>query len=154
MSGAGPTVIDMLANSAFYYGTLRSLSQEELPLWTRMSFAGAHANFLEAARTGMAARLHWPGLGEVTPQELVLRTLLPIAHEGLRRWGVAAEVRDRFLGVIEGRATTGRNGASWQVSTVRVLQDGGMTRPAALAEMLRRYCEHMHANEPVHTWPS
>ena len=149
---AGPTVIDMLANSAFYYGTLRSLSEAELPLWTKMSFAAAHANFLEAARTGMDARLYWPGLGEVTPQELVLHTLLPIAHEGLCRWGVAAEVRDRFLGVIEGRAKTGRNGASWQVSTVRALQDGGMTRPEALAEMLRRYCEHMHANEPVHTW--
>ena len=149
---AGPTVIDMLANSAFYYGVLRCLSEEEPPLWTRMSFAAAHANFLEAARTGMDARLHWPGLGEVTPQHLVLHTLLPIAHEGLRRWGVAVEVRDRFLGVIEGRAETGRNGASWQVSTVRALQDSGMTRPQALAEMLRRYCEHMHANQPVHTW--
>jgi hypothetical protein len=149
---AGPTVIDMLANSAFYYGMLRTLSEEELPLWTRMSFAAAQANFLEAARTGMDARLHWPGLGEVTPQELVLRTLLPMAHEGLRRWGVATEVRDRFLGVIEGRAKTGRNGASWQVCTVRTLEDRGMTRRAALAEMLRRYCQHMHANEPVHTW--
>jgi hypothetical protein len=38
------------------------------------------------------------------------------------------------------------------VSTVRSLEDGRMTRPEALAEMLRRYCEHMHANEPVHTW--
>jgi len=84
----------------------------------------------------------------------MLNTLLPIADEGLRRGGVDAEVRDRFLGVIEGRAATGRNGASWQVSTVRTLQDGGMTRPVALAEMLRRYCQHMHANEPVHTWPS
>jgi phage tail sheath protein FI len=92
-------------------------------------------------------------LGEVTASELVLDTLLPLAHEGLRRWGVDAEVRDRFLGVIEGRARTGRNGASWQVATVRRLEDGGMTRQAALAEMLRRYCEHMHSNEPVHTWP-
>jgi hypothetical protein len=149
---AGPTVIDMLANSAFYYGMLRSLSEEEVPLWDRMSFAAAQDNFLAAARSGMHTRLHWPGLGEVSPQELVLRTLLPIAHEGLRRWGVAAEVRDRFLGVIEGRAKTGRNGASWQVSAVRALESRGMTRPAALAEMLRRYCEHMHANEPVHTW--
>ena len=99
----------------------------------------------------MDARLRWPGLGEVTAQQLVLGTLLPMADEGLRRWGVDAEVRDRFLGVIEGRAATGRNGARWQVSTVRALQDGGMTRPAALAEMLRRYCEHMHSNEPVHT---
>ena len=149
---AGPTVVDMLANSAFYYGMLRSLSEEEVPLWTRMSFAAARTNFLEAARTGMDARTYWPGLGEVASRELVLHTLLPMAHEGLRRWGVAAEVRERFLGVIEGRAEAGRNGASWQVSTVRALQDGGMTRPAALAEMLRRYCEHMHSNEPVHTW--
>jgi hypothetical protein len=149
---AGPSVIDMLANSAFYYGMLRSLSEDERPLWNRMSFPAAQANFLEAARKGMDARLHWPELGEVTTQELVLKTLLPIAQEGLRRWGVDAEVSDRFLGVIEGRAKAGRNGAAWQVSTVQALQDGGMTRPAALAEMLRRYCEHMHANEPVHTW--
>ena len=27
-----------------------------------------------------------------------------------------------------------------------------MTRPQALAEMLRLYCEQMHSNEPVHTW--
>jgi hypothetical protein len=80
----------------------------------------------------------------MTARELVLDTL--------RRWGFDAEVRDRFLDVIEGRARTGRNGASWQVSTVGRLQDGGMTRSAALAEMLRRYCEHMHSNEPVHTW--
>jgi hypothetical protein len=117
-----------------------------------MSFAAAQANFLAAARHGMDARLEWPGLGEATTQELVLGTLLPMADEGLRRWGVDAEVRDRFLSVIQDRARTGRNGACWQVSTVRALEDGGMTRRAALAEMLRQYCAHMHANEPVHTW--
>ncbi|ORV90727.1 glutamate--cysteine ligase [Mycobacterium interjectum] len=149
---AGPTVIDMLANAAFYYGVLRSLSEAQDPLWSKMGFVVAQANFLEAARHGIDARLHWPGVGEVTARQLVLDTLLPIADDGLRRWGVDAEVRDRFLGVIEGRARAGRNGATWQVSTVRTLESGGVSRPAALAEMLRRYCEHMHANEPVHTW--
>jgi hypothetical protein len=150
---AGPTVVDMLANSAFYYGMLRALSEEDRPVWTRMSFPVARANFSAAARDGMAAVMYWPGPGEVAPADLVLRELLPMAHEGLARWGVDAEARDRYLGVIEGRARTGRNGAAWQVATVQALQQGGMTRPAALAEMLRRYCEHMHANEPVHTWP-
>ncbi|MDD4866651.1 MAG: glutamate--cysteine ligase [Mycobacterium sp.] len=149
---AGPTVVDMLANSAFYYGALRALSEADDPVWNTMSFAAAQANFLASARHGMDARLQWPGLGEVTAQRLVLDTLLPAAEQGLRSWGVDAEVRDRFLTVIEGRAGTGRNGASWQVCTVRALQDGGMSRSAALAEMLRRYCEHMHANEPVHSW--
>src|SRR6185295_16729613 len=106
---AGPTVVDTLANSAFYYGLLRTLSEEDRPVWTKMSFAAAESNFLEAARNGMDARMYWPGVGEVTPDELVLRQLLPMAHEGLRSWGVAAEVRDRFLGVIEGRSKTGRN---------------------------------------------
>jgi hypothetical protein len=149
---AGPTVLDMLANAAFYYGMVRTLSEEDRPLWTKMSFAAAQHNFIEAARHGMGASLFWPGRGELTPAELVLSELLPLAHEGLARWGVAAEARDRFLGVIEGRARTERNGAVWQVSTVRALQERGLARPAALAEMLRRYCDHMHANEPVHTW--
>ena len=149
---AGPTVIDMLANSAFYYGMLRTLSEEERPVWTKLSFAAAEANFMSSARNGMDARLYWPGEGEVTPDELVLRRLLPMAHEGLRRWGVSTEVRDRFLGVIEGRAKTGQTGSSWQIATVRALQERGLTRPQALAEMLRLYCERMHSNEPVHTW--
>lgn len=149
---AGPSVVDMLANSAFYYGMLRTMSEAEQPVWSQMGFPVAHRNFLDAAQQGIDAQQHWPGVGEVSTQKLVLDTLLPMAHEGLRRWGVDAEVRDRFLGVIEGRARTGRNGASWQVATVRALEDAGMTRPRALAEMLRRYCEHMHANEPVHTW--
>ena len=149
---AGPTVVDMLANSAFYYGLLRALSEEDRPVWTKMSFAAAEHNFIEAARHGMDAQLYWPGQGQLSPDELVLRHLLPMAHDGLQRWGVSADVRERYLGVIEGRTKTGRNGASWQVSTVHALQQGGLTRPEALAEMLRLYCERMHGNEPVHTW--
>ena len=149
---AGPTVIDMLANSAFYYGMLRTMSEEDRPVWTKMEFAAAQRNFTEGARHGMRAQLYWPGLGTVSTEELVIEHLLPMAYAGLDRWDVAAEIRDRVLGVIEGRARAGRNGASWQVSTVRALQERGLTRPAALAEMLRRYCDHMHSNEPVHTW--
>src|SRR6195952_2180982 len=79
---AGPTVIDMLANSAFYYGMLRTLSEEDRPVWTKMSFAAAEANFVASAREGMDARLYWPGLDTVSTEELVLRALLPMAHDG------------------------------------------------------------------------
>jgi gamma-glutamyl:cysteine ligase YbdK (ATP-grasp superfamily) len=149
---AGPTVIDMMANAAFYHGALRALSEEDRPVWTQLSFSAAEHNFTSAARHGLEARLYWPGLGDVTADELVLRRLLPLAHEGLRRWGVAAEVRDRYLGVIEDRAKSGVNGSAWQTATVLALQERGMSRPQALAEMLRLYCERMHSNAPVHTW--
>ena len=76
----------------------------------------------------------------MTPDELVLRQLLPMADEGLRRWGVAGEVRDRYLGVIEGRAKTGRNGAAWQVVD-RAGAAGARDDPPATRwpSMLRRY---------------
>lgn len=149
---AGPTVVDMIANAAFYYGALRVLAEDERPVWTQMSFPAAKENFLDAARAGMQSRLFWPGLGPVGADELVLRKLLPMAEDGLRRWGVTAEARDRYLGIIEGRAITGQTGASWQVQTVQALERSGLDRPAALAEMLRRYCTHMHSNQPVHAW--
>src|SRR4051812_30273668 len=97
---AGPTVVDTLANAAFYYGLVRMLADEDRPIWSRMSFSAAEENFHAGARDGIEASVFWPGLGEVPASELVLRRLLPLAHEGLEGWGVDAADRDRLLGVI------------------------------------------------------
>ena len=150
---AGPSIIDVMANAVFYYGALRMLTQEDRPVWTRMSFVAAEDNFFSGARDGIESRLYWPGRGEIPVTELVLRHLLPLAHEGLTQWGVAPEVRDRYLSVIEGRCLSGRNGASWQIETTRRLEERGLTRHEALRQMLVAYAENMHANAPVHTWP-
>jgi gamma-glutamyl:cysteine ligase YbdK (ATP-grasp superfamily) len=151
---AGPSVADVMANTAFYYGLVRSLAESERPVWTQMSFATAADNLHEAARLGLAANLYWPGFGEVPVAELVLRRLLPLAREGLRRWNVGAEHADRLLGIIEQRCLTGQTGAAWQVATVTgITEREAAGRPEALRQMTQRYIEHMHANEPVHTWP-
>jgi len=149
---AGPSIADVLANAAFYYGTIRVMAEEDRPVWTRMSFSAAESNFEEAARLGIDARTYWPAFGEVPATELVLRRLLPMAHEGLQRWGVSQAVRDRFLTIIEQRCLTGVNGASWQAECVARLESRGLTRDQALREMLAKYIEGMHANEPVHAW--
>ena len=149
---AGPTIIDTMANSAFYYGVLRRLAEEDRPIWTQMSFADAEHNFRACAQRGIAAKVYWPGFGEVPADELVLRHLLPMAHEGLRRWGVSTAVSDRYLGVIEDRCTSGVNGASWQIAAVQRLEDRGADRSTALRGMLEHYVQAMHTNEPVHTW--
>jgi hypothetical protein len=150
---SGPTVVDICANAAFYYGLARALVVEERPLWTRMSFSAAEENFHAAARDGIDARLYWPGIGEVPVSELVLRRLLPAAHEGLEQAGIAAVDRDRLLGVIERRCVTMQNGAAWQAAAFHRLYDvEGLDRLEALRRMTVLYREQMHANEPVHTW--
>ncbi len=151
---AGPSVADVLANAAFYYGLVRTLAEAQRPIWTQMSFAAAGENLHEAARHGLDARLYWPGLGEVPAAELVLRRLLPLAREGLSHWGVNSADADRLLGFIEQRCITGQTGAAWQIATVaEISARGGADRLEALRQMTQRYIEHMHTNEPVHTWP-
>jgi len=152
---AGPSVADVLANAAFYYGVVRVLAESERPIWTQLSFATAGENLHEAARNGLGAALYWPGLGEVGVAELVLRRLLPMAHDGLSRWGVNPAHAGRLLDIIEQRCLTGQNGAAWQIATVAGISERtAADRADALRQMTQRYIEHMHTNEPVHTWPS
>jgi Glutamate-cysteine ligase family 2(GCS2) len=151
---AGPTVVDIMANAAFYYGLLRVLAEDERPVWSQMSFSAAEENFHAGARDGIEARVYWPGLGEVPVAELVLRRLLPLADDGLERWGVDAAVRDHLLQIIERRCVMLRNGASWQSEVFHHLYDERrLDRLEALRQMTLLYRQHMHSNQPVHEWP-
>jgi hypothetical protein len=152
---AGPTVVDVLANAALWYGLVHALAMEDRPLWSRMSFPTAEENFEAGARAGIDAHLYWPGMGEVPVTELALRRLLPMARSGLDAWGVDPSVSDRLLGVIEGRCTTGMNGAEWQARMFHRIseQHRSMERRDVLRAVVTRYIELMHSNEPVHTWP-
>ncbi len=151
---AGPTVVDTIANAAFYYGLVRTLADEDCPVWMRMSFSVAAQNFHAAARHGIDAELYWPGLGTVPATELVLRKLLPMAYEGLDAWRIEPAERDLYLGIIEQRCRTRTNGAAWQSRMFHYCYETkGMDRLEALETMTRRYSELMRGNEPVHTWP-
>ncbi|MFJ8792271.1 glutamate--cysteine ligase [Streptomyces sp. NPDC102462] len=156
---AGPTITDVIANAAFYYGLVRALAEEQRPVWTRMPFATAEANFDAACRHGIDARFMWPrrgrygGIGEVDAVTLVRDELLPLAAAGLDAWGVEPADRDLYLGVIEERCRRRVNGAAWQTATFHQALEQGLSRDAALAATTRRYAQLMHLGEPVHAWP-
>ncbi len=153
MLPAGPTVVDTMANAAFYFGLVRALAEHERPLWSQMSFSAAEENFHVGAKQGIDANVYWPGLGQVPATELVVRRLLPMARQGLDAWGTLPEERDRLLDIIEQRCIVGQNGASWfakQFASRAGDNDGD--RLEALRGTLNDYREHMHSNEPVHTW--
>ncbi|MGW8379522.1 glutamate-cysteine ligase family protein [Streptomyces sp. ODS28] len=158
---AGPTVTDVLANTAFYYGLVRALADDPRPVWTRMAFTDASANFDAACRYGIDAELWWPrpgrgggsGLAKVPAVRLVQEELLPLAAAGLDAWGVEPGDRDRCLSVIEGRCRRRTNGASWQAAAYRWATEAGLDREKALTAVTRRYCELAREGAPVHTWP-
>ncbi|MFG3140520.1 glutamate-cysteine ligase family protein [Streptomyces sp. NPDC048211] len=156
---AGPTVADVIANTALYYGLVRALAEESRPVWTRMPFTAAAENFETACRRGIDAELLWPrpgrsgGLTRVPAVKLVRDELLPLAAAGLEAWNVEPADRDLYLGIIEERCRRRVNGASWQADTYHRAREAGQGRAEALAGMTRRYAELMQDGEPVHTWP-
>lgn len=151
---AGPTVVDCTANTVFYYGLLAGLADTQAPLWPEMDFRAAEDNFFGAARFGIKAELHWPELGTITADELVLRHLLPLAQKGLEEWSIDSADIDRYLGVIEQRASTGRNGATWQIQAHQhMTEKQGMSRTEAAVALTTRYADLHEVGEPVHTWP-
>ena len=142
---AGPTVVDTMANAAFYFGLVRCLAESERPLWSQMSFSAAEENFHVAAQHGIDAQVYWPGVGQVPRHRA---GAAPAAAAGPRRawtrWGVAAEERDRLLGIIEQRCLPG-------TQRRRVVRRPGAPsardrcdRSDALRATLLEYREHMH----------
>ncbi|HET7666048.1 MAG TPA: hypothetical protein VFK56_08270, partial [Mycobacterium sp.] len=106
---SGPTAVDMVANAAFYHGLVRAIVDTDPAPWTQINFAVAERDLHRAARDGLAARLCWRGV-DYPVDRLVGEVLLPTAAAGLDAWGVDADDRDRYLGVIEARVRSGRTG--------------------------------------------
>lgn len=150
---AGPTVVDMVANAAFFFGLVKYLVETEENPWERMSFAVARTNFHECARHGLNASVYWPGYGDLPVTELLDRHLLPAARHGLELLEVEDDVADHYLSVLTGRTRTGQNGSTWMTRSLARFEDSGLPRGKALARLVETYGEHMRGGDPVHTWP-
>lgn len=147
---AGPSVPDMSANAAFLVGLVLAMAEEDAG-WSidGFPFAQAYRNFYRAARSGLNARLTWPGLcGEVPAAELVPE-LLPIAHMALEKAGVEPVDAATALEVIERRVALRRTGSIWQREALAALGKG----EEAWSRMVTRYQELVFTHNPVHTWP-
>ncbi|MDO5698474.1 MAG: glutamate--cysteine ligase [Dermatophilus congolensis] len=149
---AGPTVADMVANAAFFFGTVHAFARESRPIWTKMSFAAAENNFVRGAKEGYDARFFWPGVGRICPDELVLQHLLEVADSGLRDLGASDKTRSTYLGIIEERALARASGAAWQIAATQAFEAQGMDRTEALAAMTLAYTANAREGAPVHEW--
>ena len=142
-----------MANAAFYFGLVRTLAEDDRPLWSRMSFSAAEENFHVAAQHGIDARVYWPGMGEVRRHRAGAAPAAADGPRGPGRWGVEPDEATGCSAIIEQRCVLARNGATWYVDTVTAHEERRHRPAEALRLTLQDYRELMHANEPVHTWP-
>jgi len=141
---AGPTIIDMIANAAFYYGVVRRLASQATPPEATLPFASARENFYQAARDGLNARIVWLDGRHGAIADLLKQELLPLAREGLAELEIAHDDIERYLDVIAVRLRTHRNGAAWQLDHHAKHRD--------FFRLTADYLEHQRSGMPVHEW--
>jgi CBS domain-containing protein len=148
---SGPTVLDEIANAAFFVGLMISLPNEFGDIAKVMSFDDAKTNFFAAARHGLNAQFNWIDGKTHSASELILDHLLPLARQGLKEASVTPADVDHYLDVIEERTRSGQTGAQWMMKSLGVLNDQPReVRNRLLAgEILMR----QKSEEPVHRWP-
>ncbi|REK06894.1 MAG: CBS domain-containing protein [Acidobacteria bacterium] len=153
---AGPSVVDEMANVAFFFGLMGWAMSSGLCPSAGLEFDDLRHDFARVAREGLDARLHWlddasGATWRACPaDELIVDELIPRAHQGLEGHAVPASTRERLLGVLEERVRSKRTGSVWLLRTASELRGRGRD---ALLEATRRMQEHQDGGEPVHRWP-
>jgi CBS domain-containing protein len=149
---SGPSVIDEMANTAFFLGLMVELPEEFGDITASMSFDDAKNSFYNVARYGLNGQVR--GLDGKTRRvgRLILEELLPRARKGLARAGVDEADSERLLDIIEQRVSVERTGATWMIDSLAAMDKRAKqnVRMRTLTAAMRK---HQELNEPLHDWP-
>ena len=148
---SGPTVVDEMANAAFFFGMMAGMSAQVKDIRDHLSFADVKANFLGAARDGIRAQMCWFDDTHMPAKELVLEQLLPLAREGLQEAGIDQDDIDRYLGVLHDRVTSRRTGARWALESLEKMEDSG-TLNQRMRCLVSSMVEQQSSGKPICEW--
>lgn len=147
---SGPTVVDEVANAAFWLGAMIGLSLEVSDIRELMSFVDARDNFGKAAKFGIDSKFTWFNDRKVSAADLILE-LIPIARKGLESRNVDAQDIEKYLNIIQTRAEKHTTGARWLLRSYTKLTDI-TNNDEALSVLTAAMIENQRTNKPVHEW--
>jgi CBS domain-containing protein/gamma-glutamyl:cysteine ligase YbdK (ATP-grasp superfamily) len=149
---SGPTVVDEIANAAFFTGLMTALPETYGDISKQMAFDDAKLNFFRAARHGLDAQFHWiDGRGH-NAASLILDHLLPIAREGLVSAQVANAEIDKYLGIIQERAQSRQTGSRWTTKSLAAI-GSSLSKDARQRRLTSEILANQKHGEPIHRWP-
>jgi CBS domain-containing protein len=148
---AGPSLVDEVANAAFWLGLMSGVYDQHPDIRSVLQFDQVKENFVAAARLGLGAHLWWLGQKDVPARELLLEELIPLARHGLERGGIDSADVDRYLGVLTERIETGRTGSQWLLDSYTATRGQG-TRAERLAALVAATVARQREGAPVHAW--
>jgi CBS domain-containing protein/gamma-glutamylcysteine synthetase len=149
---AGPSLPDAMANAAFWIGMMNGMEDEIPDISEVLDFSDAKGNFFAAARFGMDTQFTWIGGRKVSPTQLILEELLPMARHGLTKAGIDKEDIDLYLNIIEARTKSGRTGSAWMLDSYSRLIKQGSPRDEVVTAITSAIQQEQMLGKPVHEW--
>jgi CBS domain-containing protein len=150
---AGPTVVDQMANAAFFLGLMTELPEEFGDITRHMSFDDAKNSFYNAARYGLNGQIRGLDGKSRRVGRLILEELLPRARKGLARAGIDEADSERLLDIIQERVKGESSGSRWMLDSLAAMDKRAKpnVRMRTLTAAMRSHQEN--DNNPVHLWP-
>ena len=141
---AGPTILDEIANTAFFYGLQEYYANLEEPPESQLSFSESKNNFYTAAQHGLNAKIHWLN-GKKVPILTLLLDLIENSRQGLRMLDVEECDIQHYLTIIDARLRKKQSGAEWQKNYVE-------KHGRDMNQLAKRYLSLQNSGNPVHDW--
>lgn len=148
---SGPTVLDEIANAAFWLGAMAGMDDQYKDITKHISWEDVRDNFGKAAQFGIDTKFTWLKDKKITPSELALQELIPLAEHGLKLKGVNDADISRYLDVIKGRADKLMTGARWQLRAFTSLIKH-VTRDEAMAVLTQSIIKNQEQEIPIYKW--
>jgi len=148
---AGPTIIDEIANTAFWLGLMEGMPDDIDQISEQLDFDNAKLNFHKAAQMGLSAQFRWTDGKVHTAENLLMDQLIPMSRAGLKKMRIDEKDIERYINVIEQRVKKHQTGSIWLVQSFNKLRKSGNVEEAVIAVtagMLKR----QYTGTPVHEW--
>ena len=142
---SAPSVVDNIANMAFYFGLVQYYATQSVPADEQLEFSLARDNFYTSAQHGLENKVSWPGCERCNMRHLILHQLLDKAQAGLQSLQLDPADIDKYLSIIQSRTERNQTGSQWQREFVA--RHGNDMR-----RLLETYYHNQQTGEPVHCW--
>lgn len=148
---SGPTVVDEMANTAFWLGLMNGMEDVYPDITKVLDFDNARMNFFAASKMGLDTKFMWTNDKKISARALIREELLPIAREGLKKVNILESDINTYLSVIEDRVESAQTGSYWVIKSYGKLNKEH-NREQTLSTITAAMVKNQMKGEPVHKW--
>lgn len=146
----GPTLIDEVANVAFWVGLMKAMPEAYRDLPKKMNFKSARQNFYKAAKHGLNTQFEWFDK-TYSAKSLLLKELIPMAEKGLKSCGIPDDEINVFIDIVKCRVKKNKTGSAWMSKNYNRLKKHFTKRRTAYF-LTQQMLKNQKKDVPVYQW--